>query len=599
MQSTFIVTTFLKSSLVFTVIAFLGACGSTTKVARAPEKVAVEDTPDKLIKSPSSLLEEARQLPNPQQQLLEILTLTADKDCSKALQIAELITEKVTDTANKNQLFMIKAKCHYQQSNIEAAKQAVNQISESQEYLVNKYRIVYDIARLEQNWWQAANALYLISERNRDSNNQIWDMLQQIPSKELKQHSTEITSLSDMLELLLIQRNFTVNYKNAHKQLENWISKNSGHHFATELPRTLSEVLNVKMKFNNIAVMLPLSGTRKSQGTAIKEGILSAHFSHPDPERKLTFWDTSLWTSDPPVELQDYDLIIGPLLKENVQLIEPLVPDYTKVLSLNRVDNPLFQRDWYYFSLAPEDEAAQLTQYLAKKGFKKPMLVVADGSVYSRMEKVFIEIWQEAVGTVPVTLKFTDNKELRKEVNEKFDLSSSKARVKQIRNLLRTELHSFERNRRDVDAIVVFANATQTELINPLIEASISPFADIIPVFATSRSHSKFLSANGLRDLRNLYIIDMPWMLKTPQYSWLQQSQTRLWPDRRDTHNRLFALGYDAFNLASSIEILATLPNQTWQGMTGTLRLDDQNQITRTSMLAQFNEEDVLPVARD
>ena len=165
--------------------------------------------------------------------------------------------------------------------------------------------------------------------------------------------------------------------------------------------------------------------------------------------------------------------------------------------------------------------------------------------------------------------------------------------------MLRPELHTFERNRRDVDAIVVFANATQTELINPLIEASISPFAEIIPVFSTSRSHSKTLSANGLRDLRNLYIIDMPWMLKTPQYSWLQQQTQELWPGRRDTQNRLFALGYDAFNLAPSLELLDFLPNQSWRGMTGELVLDEKNQINRKSTLAQFNEQEVLPVEGD
>jgi outer membrane PBP1 activator LpoA protein len=91
----------------------------------------------------------------------------------------------------------------------------------------------------------------------------------------------------------------------------------------------------------------------------------------------------------------------------------------------------------------------------------------------------------------------------------------------------------------------------------------------------------------------------MPWMLKTPQYSWLQQQTQELWPGRRDTQNRLFALGYDAFNLAPSLEFLDLLPNQSWRGMTGELILDEKNQINRKSTLAQFNEQEVLPVASD
>lgn len=589
-------TTFFKSSLISASLFLLLACGGTPKVAKIPKKVIVDEAPVEVVKTPSSLLEEARQSNDPQWQLIQVLELTANQNCHKALQIAELITDKVTDKNNQNRLHLISAKCHFEQSDIESAKRNIAQVSDSPEYLVEKHQIVYDIALTEHDWWQAANAFYLVSERSHATDIKIWEMLQQLTSDELERHINQISPLSPQLDLLMIQRRFTRNYKNAQRELEDWLNKHAQHHLAVQLPDSITQASQVKTRFVNVAVMLPLSGARKSQGMAIKEGILSANFSHPESSRQLTFIDTNTWSANPPTELPEYDLIVGPLLKENVQLIEPIVSENTKVLSLNRVDNPLVHRDWYYFSLAPEDEAAQLTRHLATQGFKKPMLVVAEGSVYNRMQNVFNETWQHLTGNLPVALNFADNKQLRKEVNEKFALTGSKARVRQIRNLLRPELHSFERNRRDVDVIVVFANATQTELINPLIEASISPFAEIIPVFATSRSHSKFLSANGLRDLRNLYFIDMPWMLKTPQYSWLQQAQDRLWPDRRDNHNRLFALGYDAFKLASSIEFLAILPNQSWQGMTGTLRLDERNQITRTSMLAQFNEEEIQPV---
>ena len=590
----------LKPGLLLLLTHMVIGCGGTTKVQQIPVETApVEQIEAPQIDSPESLLASARTANDPQEDLIKLLEHSAQQNCAKALQIAELLDEEISQRIFLQRLYLTKANCLLRQNSYSQAHEALSQIDDSPSFLLRKRQLSYQIALANSDWWEAAEALYFIAEKSYETDVKIWELLHKLPTKALEDYRSQLSALSSQLELALIQRNLTRNTASAMRDLNNWRRKHPQHSFASRWPDSLKNALAIKTYYKNIAVLLPLTGQRRIQGMAIKDGILSASFSNSDTERQLTFIDTNTWRDAPPENIEDFDLIIGPLLRENIEYIQPLIPETTKFLSLNRINNTAALNGQFYFSLAPEDEARQLVEYLFERGITRPMLVVAEGSAYTRMEVTFSQMWSELTGEAPIMLQFTDNKQLRKEVNDKLSLTESKARVRKISSLLRPELHTFERNRRDVDAIVIFANATQTELINPLIEASISPFAEIIPVFSTSRSHSKTLSANGLRDLRNLYIIDMPWMLKTPQYSWLQQQTQELWPGRRDTQNRLFALGYDAFNLAPSLEFLDLLPNQSWRGMTGELILDEKNQINRKSTLAQFNEQEVLPVASD
>lgn len=602
MASIFMLKTFLRTTATLLLVTLMIACGNTQKVQQSP--ILVEASVSQQyseINTPLSFLNKARIADDPYVDLINLIELIAKQDCVKSLKIAELLSEELRSNDLKSKGLLQRfdlavASCHFQLSDHIIAQEILLNIEDSPGSLVQKYTMLYEIALLNENWWQAANAWYLISERNFDADVKIWKMLQRLDTESLLQHHNEISSLAPLVELILIQRNLTYDPASAKKGFEKWATKFPNQSFASQWPESIVRALATNTTYMNVAVLLPLSGQRKTQGAAIKEGILNANFSNPKIDRELTFIDTNRWQISPPESFEGYDLIIGPLLKENIELVAPLVPETTKILSLNRVDAPIINGNWFYYSLAPEDEALQLAKYLIQQGIKKPMLVVSEGSAYKRMENVFSRVWAEILGEPPVVLNFSGNKQLRNEVNDKLSLTESKARIRKIKSLLKPEVHSFERNRRDVDVIVVLANATQTELINPLIEASISPFADIIPVYGTSRSHSKLVSANGFRDLRNLFVLDMPWMLKTPQYAWLQQQNKTLWPDRRDTQNRLFALGYDAFNLASVLEFLAYLPNQTWQGMTGKLVLDDKNQINRTSLFAQYSQQDILPV---
>jgi outer membrane PBP1 activator LpoA protein len=255
----------------------------------------------------------------------------------------------------------------------------------------------------------------------------------------------------------------------------------------------------------------------------------------------------------------------------------------------------------YYFSLAPEDEAQQLALHIQQKQLIRPIVFAADHPTTRRMAEAFIATWQETSNAIhPDLTIFTDNKDMRIRVSEMLDVAQSKKRIRQMEVMSDVEVFGVERNRRDIDAIVLFANPEQTRLLNPIIEASLSPFAQkSLSVFASSRSYSLDLNNNSLRDLRNLTFTDMPWML--PGHSWqtLADQTTLLMPQKQDILLRLFAMGFDAYTLLPNLRRLKTLPQLVSHGLTGEINIDNQGVLHRRLPWAQVTKDRVKLLAMD
>lgn len=327
--------------------------------------------------------------------------------------------------------------------------------------------------------------------------------------------------------------------------------------------------------------------------------------------QQIQFFDSALHSAE---ELRnfvaEFDFVIGPLLKDKITELSALLPEDKPLLALNRIEQDdvsgsqsSSEEHHYYFALAPEDEAEQLVDKVMAAGAKQPILVAADSATTRRMAEAFINKWQAMHGhqTAPPDLSlFNSTKTLRSGVSELLDVAQSKGRIKQIENLVSKELHSVPRNRRDIDAIIVFATPDQTELLNPIIESSLSPFNDkSVPVFASSRSYRQDLNQNSLRDLRNLTFTDMPWMLPDHPWQGLEKQSTALWPQRKDTLKRLFALGYDGYALVPHLVHLRTLPNLTINGLTGELSLTQNGQIVRKLPYGFVDNNEVKLIAMD
>lgn len=363
---------------------------------------------------------------------------------------------------------------------------------------------------------------------------------------------------------------------------------------------------------DDIAVLLPLSGRFAVTGNTVKEGILAAYFEAKLHALQSTSIDTIgqirfIDTNDKSVETLITDIggsrwIIGPLLKQNIEAVVTKLDASQTMLALNRVDPSIASTNDFkpitYFSLAPEDEAEQLAEILTQSGIASPIVVSTDNSLYARMHDAFITRWQQinanASGRV-TEVKFSDNESLKDGVTGALDVAQSNDRIKQIEDLITEELYKMPRSRRDVDGIVVFASPEHTELLNPIVEASVSPFiGKDIPVYASSRSMDYQKGPNQWRDLQRLKFIDIPWLLPNHPWQRLAKEVNGAKQTQTASQSRLFALGFDAFNLLPNVQSLAALPQLSTQGLTGTLYINHFGEVVRILPKAEVSIDGVV-----
>ncbi len=344
---------------------------------------------------------------------------------------------------------------------------------------------------------------------------------------------------------------------------------------------------------------------------------------------RLRFIDTNNADTDYLLEqIGDTKFILGPLLKETVEQLIPALPVGVNVLALNRFetteepgnldsmqqhnelstpndnDSELTQlvlpTSLNYFGLAPEDEAKQLADYIFSKGYRAPIVIAAQSNLYQRMDATFKQQWRalnnkenkQRANITSVT--FNDSGSLREGITQALDVAQSNERINQIEYMTNDEVYNLPRSRRDIDAIVAFASPQDTELLNPIIEASLNPYdAKQVPVYATSRSMDYDSGKNQWRDLQNVHFIDMPWLM--PEHNWkaLESEVATAWENQNTMQKRLFAFGYDAYQLLPELGMLNTLNYLTHDGLTGTLSVNDKGEVIRKQPQAIIRNEEV------
>lgn len=591
--------------LLLRVIAFvlfvigLASCGSSPqREPDAPLKTAeVDVTPESPGLDTAYFLNQAQQSEDParQQWLLKAADSVNDDNCEQGLSIAALLLPELESNIDKTQANLIIAECLVSKGLLDLVTQYEERLASQVGFDRRIAAVRYALYEGQQRWTRAAEALLQSSIEEPALSEKMWSLISRIPEKEFQQLSLSNTNLRPWLQLSAIVRTHAADSQTFISGVEFW-QKSVGDRMQIPLPvNVIAAQEAMPLTPQKVAVILPLTGRLALQGNALKDGILSAYFNETRAKPELIFVNSA--RPEEGAELlrnEEYQLVIGPLLKDNIQVFAPFINPDIPVIALNRDDTAMPEREYYYYSLAPEDEARQLAQHLDSRGLKEPIIIAETSNVAQRMKKAFTDYWQMVRGQVPLDVDYTDSKTMRAGISDVMGVAPSKQRIRQINALVRQDVIAFERNRRDIDSIVVFANAEQTELINPVIETSISPFADILPVFASSRSHSLDMSNNSYRDLRNLNFIDLPWMLPDHPWQGLSRDTQSLWPQRTDTDYRLFAMGYDAYNLVPHLRHMALFPEYYFNGLTGRLSLDANQAVRRQLPWGRVQQDKVV-----
>jgi hypothetical protein len=351
----------------------------------------------------------------------------------------------------------------------------------------------------------------------------------------------------------------------------------------------------------NIAIIIPLSGKQERAGKVAQQGILAAYDTNSGAA--LHFIDsTTLDMSTLALQLADLniDYVIGPLLKDNVKKYLSQEALTLPTLLLNIPATMALKPYQVALSMRPEDEAIQAATTLSRQHYKQPIILSHQDKASRRIAKTFSQQWQHITGQQPETVFFNNDEKMQSQLKASLGVDLSQQRTKELDRRIKYSIKSELRNRRDIDMIYIVGLPLETKLLKPYIDVNISPFADIIPVYASSRSHSTKSDRSDNRDLSGLTFTEMPWQLASKQQNAaLVAEAKKLWPNRSDSLQTIFAMGFDSLSLVDKI---SSMKNKTYvrhYGQTGILQLGDDNILKRSLIWGKYSRNKVQEIAID
>ncbi len=364
------------------------------------------------------------------------------------------------------------------------------------------------------------------------------------------------------------------------------------------LAELLSEQRSVLRYPRQIALLLPLSSPQRPAAVAIRDGFLAAHLAAPVDTAVRVYDTTALGAAGAylSAQLDGADFIVGPLLRPNVERVIGQA-GFIPTLALNFAESEApFLQSFYQFALAPEDEAHAVAEQAIAAGARTAVAIVrSDDWGYDLLDSFRSRF--EALGGRLLDFRGydPDRQDFSEPVESLLNISLSNQRRSSLAANLGLAVEFEPRRRQDIDMIFIAADTPQAgRLLAPQLRFH---NAGDIPAYATSAIHEP---ADGSRDfdLNGIVFPDAP-MLVAPDdtATFLRQALETLWPQRASRWVRFYAMGFDAYQLMSSLYVPGT-PGWPLLGISGELNPDGQGKIRRTLPLAQFRDGRPVPLPR-
>lgn len=431
---------------------------------------------------------------------------------------------------------------------------------------------------------------------------QIWQLLSRVTSDELNDATSSVSHFDGWQALVLLTRHAAISPTKLQQALTQWTLYYPGHPAIENLPQQLIDAVNVTpYSPQKIALLLPLSGRYARLGKAVQDGIISNLLNRDLSPVFITLDTEKLGAQAAYAQAiaNNAEFIIGPLLKKNVELISQQQSD-VPILSLNKAPTTSAGNRRYYFSLDKESEAIQGSEYIFDSGKKSPAIIAPNNASGHKIAKLFAEHWQQLAREndrdVVVEQSFFDNdKNLKLTVEKLFETNLSQARINQVRLITGSQMKSETRSRRDIDSVYLVSNPQQTSMLKPSIDVTVSAFAPQVPVYVGSTGNEDHTQDRGANDLNQLHVSELPWLLRLRDTPLSAKKVKQLWPKLNQSQLRLFAMGYDAYQLMGYLAQMELFPQYKLEGFSGLLSLDDNNNIVREMSWAQYQRGRLIP----
>ena len=406
----------------------------------------------------------------------------------------------------------------------------------------------------------------------------IWYKVQHtsLPKLQIALAQSKDATAAGWLKLAIISKQYGTNKSDLIPQLIAWRGANPSHPANSLFPdnTTLTTLLNTPLP-KHIALLLPLTGSFATQGQAIRDGFLSAYYeslAKQNTSQTISFLDTN---KNPNISAlydealaKGADIVIGPLLKNNVQALSQRGQFPVPTIELNYTDAwGALSTNLYQFGLSPQDEAEQAAEKASQEGLRHAIVIAPQDEWGQRVSKTLISRWQSLGGSVTDTLYYSPSADLSQDIPRLLHINPKEDHAKNRENNNKKQLE--QQRRQDFDVIFLLAPPETARQIVPLLKYY---YVTKIPIYSTSVIYSGSPSPQKDIDLNGVFFCDIPWLLS------------------RHSGNRLYAVGRDSYVLTRELPVLMAMPNFPIYAATGALTLTSKHQIYRRLPWAQIYE---------
>ncbi len=441
-----------------------------------------------------------------------------------------------------------------------------------------------------------------LSENRR----RIWQSLSQLSPQALEDAQIPPPStLGGWIELAAIGRATITDPYTLGQAIAQWLHRYPSHPAGeTVVPMLMDDSHIAWAPARTVALLLPFEGQFAKAANAVRDGFMAAWFADPDTENRPTVLvrDTSsddIWNIYNRVIEEGANFVVGPLRRAAVTRLADSAGMPVPTLVLNHADassrsngdastvgpaSGLFQ-----FALSPESEARVVAEYASFAGHTNAAVLAPVGAWGDRVAAAFADAWEGFGGTVvEIQSYLNDGSDMSSPVRKLLDVDESDARYRSLKQVLGSDVKRQPRRRQDVDFVFMAAFPRQARQLRPQLEFH---QALDLPVYSTSHIYSGIADPDADRDIDGVVFGDMPWVLDpATSGGGLRREVGTLWSNSLNAFVRLYAFGADAYYLVGELGRLRAQQNAEFQGVTGRLSLNQNNQIDRRLMWARFNK---------
>lgn len=318
-----------------------------------------------------------------------------------------------------------------------------------------------------------------------------------------------------------------------------------------------------------VAVLLPMSGNLAVAAAPVRDGFLAGYYGEPRRRPDVSFYDTAdtaggALAAYDRAALEGNDFVVGPLGRDEVNALFSRGPLQVPVLALNRGDAapPAGNAS---FSLSPDDEGIAAAEYLLGLNAKRVLVIAA-----------------------------ADDTQQRAVASLRERLVARGATVTDVVGEGTSDFVPYAQKDGGVDAVFLAVKGSSARLLMPRL--ALAGLAGK-PRVATSQLLSGTGKAEEDRALDGIAFPTEIWTTRgVPGLPPAAIAAAQL-NSAKGPAARLFAFGFDAWQITAYLQRLATTADGHIDGATGTLRLDGFGNVQRTPAWSTFTAGIATPLA--